>query len=157
MALGIEMERKRDAAQMSAAAVGFFLDREGHKKFLRTTTNQELEAENKKLKEELADKAEECGYWYTEARSYERSWKIQLDGREELERELDTTKQHLNHFKKSLNEEFEKRREAQEEKHKLEDRIRKAMRRALHPDWPSSEDEEEEQEEDNSPSPSFAE
>ena len=51
MALGIEMQRKRDAAQsssvdeMSAAAVSFFLDREGHKKFLRAATNQELEAE----------------------------------------------------------------------------------------------------------------
>ncbi len=75
MALGIEMEKKRKAAQMSATAVSFFLDREGHKKFLRTTTNQELEAENQKLKEELADKTEECGYWYTEANSYERSWK----------------------------------------------------------------------------------
>ena len=62
MALGIEMKKKRDAAQMSAAAVSFFLDREGHKKFLRATTNQELEAENKKLKEELAMKATECDF-----------------------------------------------------------------------------------------------
>ena len=67
MALGIEMEKKRDAAQMSAAAVGFFLDREGHKKFLRATTNQELEAENKKLKEELAFQTEDCEYYFTKA------------------------------------------------------------------------------------------
>ena len=50
MGLGIELERKRDAAQMSAAAMSFYLDREGHKKFLRTSTNQELEAENTALK-----------------------------------------------------------------------------------------------------------
>ena len=53
MALGIEMERKRDAAQMSAAAVSFFLDHEGRKTFLKTTTNQELEAENTALKAEI--------------------------------------------------------------------------------------------------------
>ena len=58
MALGTEVEKKRDAAQMSAAAVGFFLDREGHKKFLRVSTNQELEVENtifKKAILELSD------------------------------------------------------------------------------------------------------
>ena len=53
MGLGIELERKRDAAQMSAAAVSFVLDREGHKKFLRTATNQELEMENTKLQLEV--------------------------------------------------------------------------------------------------------
>ena len=58
MALGIEMEKKRKAAQMSATAVSFFLDREGHKKFLRAATNQELEAQNKRLREELERKAQ---------------------------------------------------------------------------------------------------
>ena len=53
----------------SAAAVSFFLDREGHKKFLRAATNQELEVENRKLKEELTSKTEECGRWYD---SYQR-------------------------------------------------------------------------------------
>ena len=52
MALGIEMEKKRKAVQMSAAAVSFFLDREGHQKFLRTTTNQELQCEHAKLQRE---------------------------------------------------------------------------------------------------------
>ncbi len=50
MALGIEMGKKRKAAQMSAAAVSFFLDHEGHKKFLKATTNQELEAETQHSK-----------------------------------------------------------------------------------------------------------
>ena len=88
MALGIEMEKKRKAAQMSATAVSFFLDREGHKKFLRAATNQELEAENKRLREELADKTEECGYWYTEAKSYERSYDIQCNILEQVNEDL---------------------------------------------------------------------
>ena len=73
MALGTEMEKKRDAAQMSAAAVGFFLDHEGHKKFLRTTTNQELEAENNRLREDLQRKTEECDYYFTESKKHERA------------------------------------------------------------------------------------
>ena len=57
------IDRKRDAAQsseMSAAAVSFFLDREGHKKFLRTATSQELEMRNKELVKELEDRKEDC-------------------------------------------------------------------------------------------------
>ena len=76
----LEKERKRDAAQMSAVAVGFFLDREGHKKFLRTATNQELEAENIKLKYEnehlknaVDEKTDECGYYYSESMKHERA------------------------------------------------------------------------------------
>ena len=52
MELGIHMQRKRYAAQMSVAAVSFYLDKEAHKKFLRMSTNQELEVENTKLKAE---------------------------------------------------------------------------------------------------------
>ena len=64
MALGSEMERNRDVAQRSAAAVSFFLDREGRKKFLRTATNQELEAENAALKSEVQhlEEANDCLY-----------------------------------------------------------------------------------------------
>ena len=137
MALGIEMEKKRKAAQsnvLSATAVSFFLDREGHKKFLRAATNQELEAENKKLKEELADKTEECGYWYTEAKSYERSWELRSNDCQQYQRELV-------HFKKASEEQFDKRCKAEEEKRALELRIQKAIRKALHPDMPDTEDE----------------
>ena len=63
MALGIELERKRDAAQMSAAAMSFVLDHEGHKKFLRVATNQELEAENTTLKARVQElESEVDGY-----------------------------------------------------------------------------------------------
>ena len=47
------------------------------------------------------------------------------------------------HFKKHLQEQMDKRYKAEEEKRALEDRIGKAMRKALHPDWPDTEDEEE--------------
>ena len=53
--------------------MSFFLDREGHKKFLRVATNQELEARNKQLeahnvtlKAQLADKTEEAARFFTE-------------------------------------------------------------------------------------------
>ena len=107
MALGIEIQKKRDATQMSAAAVSFFLDREGHKKFLRAATNQELEAENKKLKQELASKTEECDHWYTEADSYERSWAVQCNTREELESQLDSVIRDRDRFKKTSKVNFE--------------------------------------------------
>ena len=55
MELGLHMQRKRDATQMSAAAVSFYLDKESHSKFLRVSTNQELEAENTKLKDEVEE------------------------------------------------------------------------------------------------------
>ena len=103
------MEKKRGAAQMSAAAVSFFLDREGHKEFLRTATNQELEAQNKRLEAEnealkkaMEDKTDECGYWYTEAKSYERAYDIQCNDLEELTRELDTTKGQWDNCKRML-------------------------------------------------------
>ena len=104
MALAIEMERKHlpnRTAQMSAAAVGFFLDREGHKKFLRTASNQELEVENLKLKQELTDKTDECSYWYTESSSYERSWGNAHTKIEGLERTLGRVRSELAQKKKS--------------------------------------------------------
>ena len=85
MALGIEMEKKRKAVQMSAAAVSFFLDREGHLEFLRAATNQELEAENKRLREELERKTQECVYYYTELCSSENTnqfYNEKIDGLE---------------------------------------------------------------------------
>ena len=167
MALGIEMEKKRKAAQMSATAVSFFLDHEGHKKFLRAATNQELEAENKKLKEKLAAKTEECDHWYTEADTYERSWAVQCNTREELESQLDTVIRDRDRFKKTSKDNFDKYRKAQDENRDFVGRFSSAMRQAerkvLHPDWPDTEDQEDEEEEtlpseteDNSPSPSFA-
>ena len=151
MALGIEMEGKQlpnETAQMSAVAVGFFLDREGHKKFLKTASNQELEVENKKLKQELADKTEECGYWHTEAKSYE-------IGREELGRELSDTKRVLSHIRSVLTQKRKELETERDEKHALEMRIMNA----LHPEEEKAEEEgdscQEEEEADNSPSPSF--
>ena len=148
MALAIEMEGKQlpnEPAQMSAAAVGFFLDREGHKKFLKTASNQELEVENQKLKQELEDKAEECDFWHTEANSYERSWENAHTKVEELERTLGHVRTILTHKRKELEAE-------RNEKHALEMRIMKA----LHPEEEKAEDScQEEEEADNSPSPSF--
>ena len=72
MELGIHMQRKRDAAQMSAAAVSFYVEKEAHKNILRVSTNQELQATNEKLTQLLQEKTEECGYWYTESHSHER-------------------------------------------------------------------------------------
>ena len=61
--------KKRDVAQMSAAAIGVCLDVETQKKFLRVSTNQELAAENTKLAKQLEQKTAECAYWYSEAYS----------------------------------------------------------------------------------------
>ena len=142
---------------MSAAAVSFFLDRDGHKKFLRVATNQELEAENKKLKEELAGKTEECSHWYTEARSYERSWEIAHTSAEEMESELAEAIRQRDHFKKGMFGNFNLYQKVVKDKRELEERIQTAVTKALHPDWPNSEDDEDKdsQMEDNSPSPSF--
>ena len=90
MALGIEMEKKRDAAQMSAAAVGFFLDREGHKKFLRTATNQELEAENAALKSEVQHLEEANDCLYNDMRKAESGERLSDRRCDELERESST-------------------------------------------------------------------
>ena len=75
------MSEKRGAASMEAAAMSFVLDREGHKKHLRVATNQELEMQNKQLeiqnealRQQLADKVDESGHWYTAAHSYEDKW-----------------------------------------------------------------------------------
>ena len=76
--------------------------------------------------------------------------------RMDLESELIRVKHDRDHFKKTSKENLDFYWKAVEEKRELEERIRKAVTKALHPDWPSSEDEEDE-EEDNSPSPSFAE
>ena len=62
-----EKMRKRGAIAMDV-----FLDNETQKKFLRVTTNQELEMYNAKLTTQLEDKDEECGHWYTEAHSLDR-------------------------------------------------------------------------------------
>ena len=106
MALGIEMEKKRKAAQMSAAAVSFFLDREGHKKFLRAATNQELEAQNKRLREELERKAQECDHYYIEACSSENANHSYHERNEYLESELATAKRDRDRIKKSSKETF---------------------------------------------------
>ena len=67
------MSEKRGAASMEAAAMSFVLDREGHKKFLRVATNQELEMRNKQLEAQnealkalLAEKTEEADHFFTE-------------------------------------------------------------------------------------------
>ena len=88
MALGIEMEKKRKAAQMSAAAVSFFLDHEGHKKFLRTTTSQELQCEYARLQREnkrLQGRIEEQGQVIDNYTHWLQVWKDQHD---DLEAEI---------------------------------------------------------------------
>ena len=142
MALGIEMQKKRDAAQMSATAVSFFLDHEGHKKFLRATTNQELEVENTALKadnEELKadiDEIKEANDYLYNDRA--RATRIGLD----LERELTTVKKRYDYLKKAHFKVSKELREAHDGKRALEDRVRKAIRKILHPDWLDTEDEE---------------
>ena len=150
MALGNEMEKKRKAAQMSAAAVSFFLDRDGHKKFLRVATNQELEAENTALKATVQVLKERDDYYYSEMRKAERGLAYMETRCGQLESELATVERHRGHIKKIFKETFDKYRKAQEEKRELEERIQRAVTKALHPDWPNSEEEA-----DNSPSPSF--
>ena len=60
MALGIYLDNKRKRKASATAGMSFVLDREGHMKFLRVSTNHELEdrnkqleAENEKLKQEI--------------------------------------------------------------------------------------------------------
>ena len=144
-------EEKGQKHTAMTEGMSFYLDREGHKKFLRGATNQELEAENKKLKQELADKTEECDYLYTEAKSDE------ID-REELRRELSDTKRVLVHCRSVLTQKRKELQTERDEKHALEIRIMKALNPSEESAEPNDEeeDEEEEQEEDNSPSPSFA-
>ena len=166
MALGIEMEKKRKAAQMSATAVSFFLDHEGHKKFLRAATNQELEIENTVLKATVEQYEEESDYLHNTVLKAERGEHSSDLRCEELKRELDYVKRDRDHFKKGSQENFDKWRKAQEENRDFVGRFSSAMRQAerkvLHPDWPDTEDEQEEEEEtlpsepeDNSPSPQF--
>ena len=59
----------------------------------------------------------------------------------ERERELNTVKHHRDHFKKHLQDEMDKRHKAQEDIYNLETRVRKAMRKILHPEA-DTEDEE---------------
>ena len=87
-ALGIHLHNKQKRKASATAGMSFVLDREGHKKFLRVATNQELEAENKKLKQELADKTEERGYWYTEAKSYEGKFFATADDTWEMQKDI---------------------------------------------------------------------
>ena len=141
MALGTEVEKKRDAAQMSAAAVGFFLDREGHKKFLRVSTNQELEAENTTLKVGIMELIEHNDNLINDMRKFEAGenhWAVECD---ELRTELNIAKRERDHFKKASEEQFDKRCKAEKEMRALELRIQKAIRKALHPDMPDTEDE----------------
>ena len=134
MALGTEMEKKRDAAQMSAAAVAFFLDREGHKKFLRTATNQELEAENTRIRAANVELHAAVNIHYDS----------KVDAQRELqsaEGDLRVARRDRDYFKKVSVEQFDKRCKAEQEKRALELRIQKAIRKALHPDMPDTEDE----------------
>ena len=95
MALGIEMEKKRDAAQMSAAAVSFFLDREGHKKFLRAATNQELEVQNTALKAHMEELKEASDHWYNQLSTSNREvYSMQMEN-QRLDRECMRHKQDL--------------------------------------------------------------
>ena len=82
----LDMQKKRDVAQMSAAAIGICLDIETQKKFLRVSTSQELETENAELAKQLEQKTEGCGYWYTEAHTLRSAlWELQ-----ETQRQLKT-------------------------------------------------------------------
>ena len=156
MALGNEMEKKRKAAQMSAAALSFFLDREGHKKFLRATTNQELEAENTALKAEVEELKEAVDYYNNEMGRAVREANSSHNRCAELVRELTIVKRDRDKYKNDTIEYQNLMFQARTEEQKLEERIQQAISKALHPDWPDTEDQEdEEEEEDNSPSPSF--
>ena len=93
MELGIHMQRKRDAAQMSAAAVSFYLDKEAHTHFLRVTTNQELQATNEKLTTLLQEKDDECDHWHTESISHERKLEAVLETLETVEESLGGSRQ----------------------------------------------------------------
>ena len=72
------MQSKRDVAQMSASAIGICLDLETQKKFLRVSTNQELDTESVELVKQLEQKTEECGHWYSEAYTFASAlWELQ--------------------------------------------------------------------------------
>ena len=68
----------------------------------------------------------------------ENHWAFQCD---DMRAELNIVKQERDHFKKAAEEQFDKRCKAEEEKRALELRIQKAIRKALHPDMPDTEDE----------------
>ena len=101
MALGVEMQRKRDAARMSATSVSFFLDHECHKKFLRATTNQELEAENTALKAYIEELKEANDHWYNEMVRAIRDANVSQSRCLDLERELTTVKKRYDYLKKA--------------------------------------------------------
>ena len=70
MALGIYLDNKR---KRKASAMGVFLNVETQRKFLRVSTNQELEdrnkqleAENKKLKQRIQDQSDNFDEQYAE-------------------------------------------------------------------------------------------
>ena len=56
----------------ASAGMGFYLDREGHTKFLRVATNQELEAENTALKAENEQMVLEIDSYYQDKVEAER-------------------------------------------------------------------------------------
>ena len=88
MELRLHMQKKRDAAQMSAAAVSFYLDKEAHNKLLRVSTNQELQATNEKLTTLLQEKDDECDHWHTESISHERKLEAVMETLETVEESL---------------------------------------------------------------------
>ena len=92
----------KDTSSPSSAAMGFFLDREGHKKFLRTTTNQELESQNKELVRQLDEKTEECDYYYTEYHDENRNAITFCNALHETEEKLRVAERDRDHFKKHM-------------------------------------------------------
>ncbi len=93
-------EEERDAAQMSAAAVSFYVDKEAHNTFLRVSTNQELQATNEKLTILLQEKTQECGYWYTEAHSHGRKLEAVQESLETVEESLEVVTKDRDYYKK---------------------------------------------------------
>ena len=106
-------------------------------------TNQELEAENTALKDQVQLLQEGAEEYYQAKVQAERAC-------DELKAELTLSQretndaQHLrDHYKKVMLKYADELSKAREEKYALEERIQKAMQKALHPDMPDTDKEDE--------------
>ena len=120
IALVIEMEKKRDAAHMSAAAVGFFLDREAHAKLVTIGTNQELthhfdqlSTQNKVLTHNVTELQERVDYEFHAKMQAQRS----LHSEEMTSESLRTENQRLDRECKRRKDELEEAHQETAERH----------------------------------------
>ena len=105
-------------------------------------TSQELEAENVTLKAENTRLHEAVEYYHEAKEKADMEQYLAEQRCENVEKELAAAKRDLTHFKKTYLKKAAELDKARDERYALEDRIRKGMRKALHPDWPDTEDEE---------------